>query len=79
VWTEIAPPQNDKPTFINAKEHSLGCKMIGSGPILMMDLDIIMQDFVLECPHRSHDSVKFIFMVSCPSELSEKIEEGKLF
>lgn len=78
-FTQIVDPPIIRPSFVNKKEHSIGCRMLGKGVILMIDLDVIMQDLVLECPHWSHDSVKKIFVISCQSERSKEIEEGRLF
>lgn len=68
-------------TTINRKEHSPGCRMLGSIPCLMIDLDMIHQDIVMECPHRNHDSVKQIFKVWCDEtyETSKDVSEGRLF
>lgn len=60
--------------------HSTGCNMLKlKEGELLADLDPINQEFVLECPHPSHEAVKQLFMILCDGDRSENIEEGRLF
>lgn len=75
----LFPGQIATPATYKTNSHSNGCKMLGDKPVLMIDLDILMQEFIMECTHPSHDSVKQLFMIVCHGDRSEKIEEGRLF
>lgn len=69
-------------TTIHRKDHSVACKMLGSTPSLVVDLDMLLQDAVFDCPHRSHDAVKQVFRFWCDDdryEMSKDIQEGRLF
>lgn len=79
MWGAFFPEPIPRPETYKTKSHSNGCKMLGGNKILMADLDLIMQEFVMECGHPSHDSVRQLFMVLSNSDLSESIEEGRLF
>lgn len=73
----------EEKAYMTAGTHSPGCRMLGtdgSESVLWEDLDVINQDFVLGCPHRSHDSVKWLMRTESPNKDKGKpIEDGHLF
>lgn len=85
MWSSWAsgmfPGQIATPPSMKTAGHSNGCKMItnGDSTVLMADLDVLFQEFIMECTHPSHDSVRQLFMIPCNGDRSDEIEEGRLF
>lgn len=64
----------------NTTSHTHACKtIVGDVRKPVCEMDMVDQDFVLDCQHRSHDSVKQLFKVWSDAPLSKDVEEGKLF
>lgn len=77
---------DDEEKALTFGTHSPGCKMVGTAEdpnILYEDLDIIDQDYLLQCSHSSHSSVKWLMQIGKESPNKEKskqaIEDGRLF
>lgn len=65
---------------ITPQEHTYACKtLVDDTAKPLCEMDYVDQDFVLECGHRSHLSVRQLFRVWSDAPLSREIEEGKLF
>lgn len=75
----VIPNNEGKANSYTKAGHSVGCRMLGTDVLLMIDLDFMLQEHVIDCPHASHESVKMLFRFQCDSERSTEIEEGKLF
>lgn len=60
--------------------HTIECRTVGGDEFRpLLDYDIIAQDQILQCKHRSHESVKDIFRhVLDDSYTKEKIKKGRI-